>query len=282
MAPIVHILFPTFDKPESARSLVRQLAGQTYRDFDVFCVDHGTAPVDFQPAERERLTVVRAGAELWWTGAMNAGLERILASAGDEDAVLTINDDVEIGPDFLGALVAATARQPRALVGSACVDLRIGRLRYADLQLDVLAALVVSRHAGRSTDELPPGGALPCDVLSCRGTLIPVRAFRDVGLFDARRLPHYTADYEFSWRARRAGYRLVCAADARVGTDWGRRGTAKGDLVGYLLDRRRPGNLPATYEFARLCFGGPYALWFTALAGARLLAGFVLEKRGPR
>jgi GT2 family glycosyltransferase len=283
MGPLVHILFPTFDRPERASALVRQLAAQTYRDFDIVCVDHGMVPVDFQPAERERLTVVRAGAQLWWAGAMNAGLARILAGAKDGDAVLTLNDDVSVGPEYLAALAAEAERLPGALVGSACIDAAAGTVRYADLRLDRLRASFVSRYRGRSPAELPPGAVLECDVLSGRGMLIPVRALREVGLFDERRLPHYSADYELAWRARRAGYRLVCAADARIATVWDRReDAARGRLVDYALDRRLPGNLAATYGFARLCFPASYALWFTSLAGARLLAGFVLDRRGAR
>ncbi|MCK9460562.1 MAG: glycosyltransferase family 2 protein [Proteobacteria bacterium] len=282
MGSFLHVLFPTFDRPERARELVRQLAAQTYRDFDVVCIDHGTVPVEFQGAERERLTVVRAGAELWWAGAMNAGLEEILPRAGSGDAVVTINDDVRVGPEYLAALAGAAAEHPRALVGSVCIDDLTRTVRYAELRLRWLRAEFASSYRDRTPDALPAGAVLDCDVLSGRGTLIPVRALRDVGLFDERRLPHYSADYELSWRARRAGYRLVCAADARVGTGWGRRGNVRSGLAGYVLDRRLPGNLLTTYAFARSCFDRPYALWYTALTGARLVAGYTFERRGPR
>jgi GT2 family glycosyltransferase len=42
-----------------------------------------------------------------------------------------------------------------------------------------------------------------------RGTLIPVSTFHAIGLYDADNFPHYTADYDFSLRARKAGYALV-------------------------------------------------------------------------
>ena len=53
-------------------------------------------------------------------------------------------------------------------------------------------------------------------VLSGRGTLIPVEAFRRVGLYDQERLPHYGADWEFSRRAQRAGFELLLDYRARV------------------------------------------------------------------
>jgi GT2 family glycosyltransferase len=49
---------------------------------------------------------------------------------------------------------------------------------------------------------------MPVDFLSGRGTLIPVEAFQEIGLYDFVRLPHYGADYEFSHRAKKKGYSL--------------------------------------------------------------------------
>jgi hypothetical protein len=54
------------------------------------------------------------------------------------------------------------------------------------------------------------------DVLPGRGTLVPFGVFQKIGNFNARMLPHYGADYEFSARAKRAGYRLMVSHKARV------------------------------------------------------------------
>lgn len=51
-----------------------------------------------------------------------------------------------------------------------------------------------------------------------RGTLIPVLCFVN-GLFNERKLPHYGADFEFSIRTSRKGYRLVMSYEAAVASD---------------------------------------------------------------
>ncbi len=53
-------------------------------------------------------------------------------------------------------------------------------------------------------------------MLPGRGTLIPVEVFKTIGNFNQKKLPHYGADYEFSFRAKQAGYRLLIANRARV------------------------------------------------------------------
>jgi hypothetical protein len=57
---------------------------------------------------------------------------------------------------------------------------------------------------------------LDVDVLPGRGTLVPVSVFQQIGNFNVKMLPHYGADYEFSVRAKRAGYRLVVSHKAKV------------------------------------------------------------------
>ena len=54
------------------------------------------------------------------------------------------------------------------------------------------------------------------DLLSGRGTLIPVEAFRKFGMYDVDRFPHYAADEDFSLMCKRNGYRLLVAVKAVV------------------------------------------------------------------
>jgi GT2 family glycosyltransferase len=272
MSPFIHVLFPTFDRPDRARELVRQLAAQTYRDFDVTCVDHGRAPVDFSGLPDLRLAAVRAGTDLWWTGAMNAGLARILADAGDGDAVLTINDDVRIGPEYVAALGAAAAARPRALVGSVCIDDASDRVLYADLHHLPRRGHFRSTFKGRRSAEVPASRFLPCDVHSGRGTLIPVAVFREVGLYDDARLPHYGADYELSRRARDRGFELVCSTDARVRTPAPPPDSPAGyrSFLEFATDTKRAGRVRDKWAFYRLCFGRRQAVWACALELYRL------------
>jgi GT2 family glycosyltransferase len=272
MAPFVHILFPTFDRPDRALDLMRQIDAQTYREFDVTCVDHGKTPVDFSSVEGARLAVVRAGTHLWWAGAMNVGLARILPGAENDDAVLTINDDVRIGPEFVAALANAAAERSRALVGSVCVDDATDRVLYADLRHLPSRGCFHSSYKGWLSADVPTGRILPCDVHSGRGTLIPVAAFREVGAYDDERLPHYGADYELSRRAGDRGFALVCTTDARVRTPAPPPDTSAGygSFLEFATDTTRAGRIRDKWAFNRLCFGRKLALWACALELYRL------------
>jgi len=47
-----------------------------------------------------------------------------------------------------------------------------------------------------------------------RGLLIPSEVFRAIGRFDDKHFPHYSADYDFTHRAIRAGFKVYCNYDA--------------------------------------------------------------------
>jgi GT2 family glycosyltransferase len=91
--------------------------------------------------------------------------------------------------------------------------------------------------------EHPPGG---------RGVLIPAQCFREIGLVDSRRFPHYWGDHDFHYRAMKAGYKYFVARDAVVwntpGKDWSAKGvTGLGSIRGtfwFLFSRRSPMNMP--------------------------------------
>ncbi len=49
----------------------------------------------------------------------------------------------------------------------------------------------------------------PTDLFEGRGTLVPMHMIRAAGNVDREHLPHYAADYEFSQRLKRHGFRLL-------------------------------------------------------------------------
>ena len=54
------------------------------------------------------------------------------------------------------------------------------------------------------------------DFLPGRGSLVPVYMIKSAGNVDARRFPHYVADYEFFQRIRRHGFRMGVTYKTRI------------------------------------------------------------------
>jgi GT2 family glycosyltransferase len=90
-----------------------------------------------------------------------------------------------------------------------------------------------------------------------QGTLFPVKAFRELGLYDEHHLPHYGADYDFSFRAARAHYAIYLCKSCKVFSYVEETGLVKvlekfslKSFINYFSSIRSPGNLKIRFWYA--------------------------------
>lgn len=261
----VFVIIPVHDRLECTLECLGSLRRQECADVTTVVVDDGSTDGTCAGLARlhPEVTVLWGDGDLWWSGAMDRGLEWVLPRAADEDHVLALNNDTVLSPDVVSTLLRLASERPRALLGAVAVDRdHGGRIVDGGVRLDWRTA-----KARRLAEGLTPAEAVArhgevaaVSVLSGRCTLIPVRAFRDVGVFDQRRLPHYGADWEFSCRAQRHGYALFMAYSTevrmRVDTTGVRPSDQRLSWSGFVrahLDIRSPSDLRYRWNFARLC-----------------------------
>lgn len=219
--------------PDCLRALLAD-AARTPADVRVVVVDNASADGttallarDFPEVEHLRLP-----GNLGYARANNEALRRALA-AGAEFAAL-LNDDVEVEPGWLGALLAAAGAQPRA--GLLC-----GTLLFRDAeQVNSTGLQIDSLGRARDRDFEVPRAALarpdgPAQGASGGALLLRAQALREVGLFDPAYFAYYE-DVDLSLRAARAGWLAwyVAAATARhrFGASFGRGSPAQRRLLG--------------------------------------------------
>lgn len=207
------IIIPVHNRLEFTRACLAALRRQSVRDFTVIVVDDGSTDGtrDALAVEFPEVRVLSGDGSLWWTGATNVGVRWTMRQASAGAAIVTLNNDTLPPPDYIGRLAAAKASRPGALVGSLLV-------RAADRKTIVDGGIRISwpiakytsdqERQALPTDRNPHPVFYPVDVLSGCGTLIPIRVFKRVGIYDQRRLRHYAADYELSRRALAAGFPL--------------------------------------------------------------------------
>jgi len=212
---MLYVLIPSHNNKHEVMEVLACLQRQSTKDLAVVLVDDGSTDGTHQAVmESFPDTVILHGdGNLWWTGANVLGVDYILQQAKEDDAVLLLNNDLILKEDYIDILLEAKRAHQHALIGSTMVDHERPDFIESGIRFDHALKLTVTRDVQliESTDFDFDVGALPG-----RGTLVPVSVFREVGNFDAERLPHYGADYEFSIRARRAGYRLLVSHRACV------------------------------------------------------------------
>jgi GT2 family glycosyltransferase len=212
---MVHALIPAHNNKPEVLEVLRCLERQRYGDLNVLLVDDGSTDGTGGEVRRRfpRVRVLQGDGDLWWTGANVLGVADVLERAQEGDYLLLLNNDVSVDEGYVGELVTCSQSLGRAIVGSTIVDDERRDRMVAGLRLD--RRLRITEQTDVSTIRQSDYDD-QVDVLPGRGTLVPLEVFRRIGTFDRQHLPHYGADYEFSIRARRAGFTLVVSHRAKV------------------------------------------------------------------
>ena len=155
--------------------------------------------------EYPHVEVLQDQKELWWGEAMQLGIEHCLRhSRRDDDMLLMMNNDTLIEPDYVATLVRVSQEQ-NAAVGGAIVDSAnpsrvLDAGEFIDWDTYSFPVKTVREPGETYVDEV--------DLLSGRGTLVPLRMVLQAGNVNGARFPHYIADCEFFSRLKRKGFRL--------------------------------------------------------------------------
>lgn len=178
---------------------------------NLFLVDDGSsdgtgmAVLDYMPSAN----VIEGSGSLFWNGGMRLAWESALKSGRRFDFYLWLNDDVELRPGVLTALVADAAQAARAdgavIVVAATVEPGTDRVTYGGQRRPT------SRRPLRFNLVQPNGAPQPVDTVSGNIVLVSDAAERVVGnLSDG--FIHIYGDLDYGLRAGRAGVPMVLAS----------------------------------------------------------------------
>lgn len=211
---MIFVIVPVHNRSHMTRRCLNSIGRQTFEPISTIVVDDGSTDGTSEMIIRDYpdAILVSGDGTMWWTGATNRGVRAALERGTLSDSVLLLNNDTEVDPHFVESLVKSAAEHERRIVGSVLVNYETpGRIIDGGVRINWLTAKYHRLNRGKEYEEalFHVERFQPVDVLTGRGTLVPLTVFRTVGLFDEVRFPHYGADYEFFHRARNSGYELV-------------------------------------------------------------------------
>lgn len=240
------VVIPTHNRWEELRTTLTCLRQSDYDDFETVLIDDGCTDGTAEYCRREfpGVHLLQGDGNLWWSGAINKGMEYALNRGAE--AILWLNDDNRVEPETLSRMVECFKRMGERSIICA-------RTKSAGTGVDEWVGDPPRWHPefGRwvppdlSARDVPvknpPGG---------RGVLIPAQCVREMDLVDTRNFPHYWADHDFHYRAMRAGYKYFIATEAVV---WNVPNQPRPELkqefslpwlCWFLFDRRSAMNVP--------------------------------------
>src|SRR5258706_4282659 len=124
-AGTIYVVVPVFNRKSLTDRFLCCMREQTFRRFEIIVVDDGsTDGTSALIADKfPEVQLLRGDGTLWWTGAINVGIRHAMAQAAEADAILVINDDLEVDADYLDSLRASWKIMPHTLIGFVIVDI---------------------------------------------------------------------------------------------------------------------------------------------------------------
>lgn len=286
----IYIIIPAYNRKHLTRKCLLSLRKQNFQNFKVIVVDDGSTDRTGEMIKEEfsEVILLEGDGNLWWTGATNLGVEYALSQASQNDYILTFNNDTVVRADYLQCLFGCALNYPKSLIGSIYInEIEESTVVDAGVRINWLTAKYTNLAKGRGYKEILRADLLiqKVDVLSGRGTLIPIEVFQKIGLYNFKRLSHYGADYEFSHRANIKGYRLLINYEAVVISDKNSIGTNNEiwklswpEFGQVFFSKRSPCNIGCRWNFARLASPKHLLLTFFLFDIGRVFWGFLCNK----
>jgi GT2 family glycosyltransferase len=212
MLPRVTVVIPNWNGERFLKPCLTSLRRQSFEDFETILIDNGSTDtsVDFTERNFPEVGVISLGDNQGFSAAVNAGIR-----ASETEYVVLLNNDTEVDPGWLEALVRAAGSRPEAsLFASKLVDFYDHRV--LDGAGDALRRSGLPYRVGHG--EFDRGQfQKPAFVFgACAAAALYRRTlFEEIGIFDEDFFSN-CEDGDISFRAQLAGHRCLYVPGAVV------------------------------------------------------------------
>ena len=213
--PLVAIVVAVHNNKEDTREFLESLKQVSYSNFKTIIIDDGSTDGTSEMIRQEypEVVLLEGDGNLWWSGGVNKGIEEAMAIG--VSYVLFLDNDTVVDPKFISVLVDTAEKNPNSIISPKVYF-------YDDPKMIQSAGWQIDRwkvnYTRVGSGEIDQGQYdsqrdIPCATM---GTFINTAVFEDIGMMDAKNMPQYGADQDFTIRARQRGYRIIYAPGSMV------------------------------------------------------------------
>jgi glycosyltransferase involved in cell wall biosynthesis len=197
----VYILIPVHNRKFVTLAMCHWLdKSRCFQQYKVVVIDDGSTDGTGKAIMEAcpEITLLRGDGNLWWTGAIALGME--YAYSQGAEYIIWLNDDCELLPDTLSALVQFCQENPHAIAGAqGFVKVQAKQLAFGGKR---------KTWQGYRYLQAAPNQIIPCDLLSGNIVCIPRVVIEKIGYPDVQQTPHYGGDSFYLLKAKKAGFSL--------------------------------------------------------------------------
>lgn len=167
------------------------------------------------------ITFIAGDGTLWWAGAVEKAALACLPAAATGDYLVTLNNDVVLPEDAFKIASVLLDKYPECMLGAISVDSADSRtIVHTGWRMSCWPLALTERiwWPGLIDEETEAEDNQIAEVDFLPGTMTftPVSAIKAYGTVNARKLPHYHADSEYSYRLKRSGMRVLLSRELYV------------------------------------------------------------------
>lgn len=222
MAPRVFCIVAVYNRKVTTLSFVDSIRRQHYSRTQLVLVDDMSTDGTYESlktiaAEWSQLTLLRTSGNAWWGGCMHFAIEYILTNLmpNDHDIILFMNDDISFDEKLVESFVAAVKQKPDSVL--AATPLHGTRIRsIGSSMISWPLAIPYTPYRGKEVDSVWIPEFIPIDFQYGHATAYPVKIIRAIGNVAYRQLPHYHGDGEYSYRAKKNGFKSYVVKSIRL------------------------------------------------------------------
>lgn len=208
--PKVFVIILNYNGMDVLKRCLLSVFKSEYPNLEIVLVDNNSTDGSLEMAKStfSKPIFIRNEENLGFAAGNNVGIRFALERMAD--FVVLLNNDTEVEKDFLEKLVAMALRQPEAGILSPVIfDGNTRQIWFAGGQLNWWTMKAKHETAAR-TEEF-----YETDFITGCAMLVRKEVFREIGLLDEDYFL-YWEDADFSWRARKAGFKLGVVSDSWV------------------------------------------------------------------
>jgi len=211
---MLFVVTPVFNRKDFTFNFLKSLRKQTFKDFIVIIVDDGSTDKTSEMiiGHFPEVILLKEKGDLWWSEATNIGIKHAIDMGASR--VITMNDDTLLEENLLQELLNYSEQFPNNLLSP--IGLHHETAVLIDGGWNINWKTAKYKNMLELVDSSLGNKFHTVNVSPARCLLIPVKVFEEIGFFDSLNFPQAVADFDFTIRANKAGFKVLVCHNAKI------------------------------------------------------------------
>jgi GT2 family glycosyltransferase len=165
-----------------------------------------------------QITEIAGNSDEYWSATLNRGLAYAKTKMTLDDWIIVSNIDISFNYDIVSDLIRKAKLKGNCQIGALAISGK-NAMSSGVIMKSWFLTKTFHPYAGLKSEIIPRNQSVKVDYLPGRCFVFPANQLFNIGLIQEKKLPHYHADYEFSYRLKKIGCVPYIDSDIQIFVD---------------------------------------------------------------